>query len=136
MSSFAAVRKQARQAPRPVQGMHAGIAGRKLALSPAKQTLHCTGWKNAGRTAVMLLPSDMQLDAHDHYNYCWLRAERDVAPRLSAILKKNTLILYIYVQPINGSLTIGLTFEQHSCAHAGQFAAASGSQRGGRLPQP
>src|SRR5208283_5738278 len=43
---------------------------------------------------------------------------------------------YIYVQAINGSLTIGLIIEQHSCAHAGQFAASSRFQRGGRLPPP
>ena len=67
MSSFAAVRKQARQAPRPVQG-DACRHRRPQAGTVARETnATLYWWKNAGRTAVMLLQSDMQLDAHDHY---------------------------------------------------------------------
>jgi len=128
MSSFAAVRKQRTKHLAQSKG-DAGIAGRKLALSLAKQTLHYIGGRMLAARPLCFCLQISSSTRETTINYFLLRAERDSAPRLSAIC-------YIYVQAINGGLTIGLTFEQHSCAHTGQFAASSRSQRGGRLPQP
>jgi len=86
MSSFAALRKQARKAPRPVK-RDAGIIGCKLALSPAKQKLHYTGGRMPAARPLCFCHRICSSRRTTTINYYWLRAKRDSAPRLSAILK-------------------------------------------------
>jgi len=67
-------------------------------------------------------------------NYYWLRAERDSAPRLSIILTTEHIDIVIFMCRLS-MVALPLVLLSSS-AHAGQFAASSRSQRGGRLPQP
>ena len=96
MSSFAAVRKQRTKHLAQSKG-DAGIAGRKLALSLAKQTLHYIGGRMLAARPLCFCLQISSSTRETTINYFLLRAERDSAPRLSAILKTEHIDIVIFM---------------------------------------
>jgi len=96
MSSFAAVRKQRTKHLAQSKG-DAGIAGRKLALSLAKQTLHYIGGRMLAARPLCFCLQISSSTRETTINYFLLRAERDSAPRLSAILKTKHIDIVIFM---------------------------------------
>ena len=92
MSSIAAVRKQ-RAKHLALSNGDAGIAGRKLALSPAKQTLHYVGGRMPAAQPLCFCHRICSSTRETTINYYWLRADRDRRPAFPPFLKQNTLIL-------------------------------------------
>ncbi len=93
MSSFAAARKQAHQAPRPVQ--RGRRHRRPQAGTVARETNATLYWrKNTDRTVVRICNSTRETTI----NYYWLRAKHDSAPRLSAICNTNhiDIVMFLY----------------------------------------
>jgi hypothetical protein len=96
MSSFAAVRKQRTKHLAQSKG-DAGIAGRKLALSLAKQTLHYIGGRMPAARPLCFCLQISSSTRETTINYFLLRAERDSAPRRSAILKTEHIDIVIFM---------------------------------------
>jgi hypothetical protein len=96
MSSFAAVRKQRTKHLAQPKG-DAGIAGRKQALSLAKQTLHYIGGRMLAARPLCFCLQISSSTRETTINYLLLRAERDSAPRLSAILKTEHIDIVIFM---------------------------------------